>query len=210
MNIIDKQNYIKRYNERLKQYGYDIKTLGWGGDKKRQFLRFQIALELANFTNKEIKSVLDVGCGFGDMGGDFMKKFYPNIKYKGVDINPILIKKGKEKYPFLDIECLDILECNLNEKFDLVLENGIFNYRLEKENNIEYISKMLKKMFELSNVGVSADFMSSFVDFKHPYAFHANEYEIIKIAKKLSKRIILRNDYLNFEYMIYILKDYND
>ena len=70
MNKFDKNAYIERYNTRLETYGHDIKTLGWGGDKARQFLRFQVSLELENFLNtSKIASVLDVACGFGDMGG---------------------------------------------------------------------------------------------------------------------------------------------
>lgn len=207
MNTIDKEMYIQRYNDRLKEYGHDIKTLGWGGDKERQFLRFQIAMELSS----SIKSVLDVGCGFGDMGGDFLKNHYPHVKYTGIDINSSLIEEGKKKYPDLDIKCLDLLQDNITEKYDLVCESGIFNFKLTKEDQLAYIEKMLTKMFEISNYGISADFMSTFVDYEHDGAFHMNEYEIIKMAKKLSKRFIIRNDYLDYEYDIYILKgNFND
>ena len=112
MNDIDKDMYIQRYNNRLKEHGHDIKTLGWGGDKKRQFLRFKIAMELPD----SIKSVLDIGCGFGDMGGEFLKKYYPNVKYTGIDINQSLIDEGKNKYPDLNLNCLDILNEDITGK----------------------------------------------------------------------------------------------
>ncbi len=211
MNKFDKNAYIERYNTRLETYGHDIKTLGWGGDNARQFLRFQVSLELENFLNtSKIASVLDVGCGFGDMGGDFMKNNYPNIKYTGVDINSKLIEEGKKKYPELDLRCVDIIEDNFNEKFDLVCESGIFNFKLQSENQSDYIETMINKMYSLSNCGISLDFMSTFVDFQHDGAFHMNEFDAIRLAKKFSKRVVLRNDYLDFEYAIYILKDKND
>lgn len=208
MNKLDKDLYIERYNNRLKSYGHDIKTLGWGGDKMRQFLRFTICLELESFLNtNKINSILDVGCGFGDMGGEFIKNNYPHIKYTGVDINSELIEEGKKIYPNLDLRCLDIIEDNFEERFDLVCENGIFNFQLQNENQIEYIKTMISKMYSLSNYGVSADFMSSFVDFQHDGAFHMHEFEAMKLAKQFSKRIVLRNDYLDYEYTLYILKD---
>ena len=213
MNKIDKNLYIQRYNNRLKTYGFDIKTLGWGGDKAKQFLRFQICLELNFFLNKnknKINSILDVGCGFGCMGGGFMKDNYPHIKYTGIDINPKLIEEGKNKYPELDLRCMDIIEDNFDEKFDLVCESGIFNFKLKSENQIKYIESMIFKMYSLSNYGISVDFMSTFVDFKHDGAFHMNEFDILKIAKQFSKRVVLRNDYLDYEYAVYILKDNHD
>ena len=89
----------------------------------------------------------------------------------------------------------------------MVCESGIFNFKLNSENQLEYIKEMLTKMYQLSNKGISADFMSTFVDYQHDGAFHMSEYQLIKIAKNLSKKFILRNDYLDYEYNIYILKD---
>ena len=67
---------------------------------------------------------------------------------------------------------------------------------------------MIKKMYAISNYGVSADFLSTFVDYAHEGAFHMNEFDALKIAKKLSKRVLLRNDYLNYEYCVYIINVY--
>ncbi|PID28831.1 MAG: hypothetical protein CSB55_03510 [Candidatus Cloacimonadota bacterium] len=206
MNKIDRKKYTERYNKRFNIYGFDLKTLGWGGDENRQKLRFKIALELENFLQRgKIKSVLDVGCGFGDMGKYILEKC-ENISYTGVDINPLLIDEGKKKYPELNLKCLDILDDYFEEKFDLVLENGIFNFKLQGENQLEYIEAMIKKMYSLSCFGVSVDFMSTFTDFQHEGAFHMNEQEALKIAKSLSRRVVLRNDYLDYEYSLYILK----
>lgn len=207
MNPQDKDAYINRYNTRFQEFGYDIKTLGWGGDKNRQLLRFQIALEIEKFLNNNTKitSVLDVGCGFGDMGV-FLKKFYPDIKYTGIDINAALINEGLKLYPDFDLRCLDLLENNIEETFDLVCENGIFNFRLFNETQLEYIDQMIHQMYLHSKIGISVDFLSTFVDFKHDGAFHMDEYEAIRLLKKYTKRIILRNDYLNFEYTCYALK----
>lgn len=207
MNPKDKEGYINRYNARFERFGYDIKTLGWGGDKSRQNLRFQVAIEIENFLNNgnKITSVLDVGCGFGDMGV-FLKRFYPEIKYTGIDINPSLVSEGLKLYPDLDLRCIDLLENSLEEKFDLVCENGIFNFQLANEQQLEYIDKMVHKMCVHSNIGVSVDFLSTFVDFKHDGAFHMNECDAIRLLKKYSKRIILRNDYLDFEYTCYVFK----
>jgi hypothetical protein len=135
-----------------------------------------------------------------------LSKKYPNVVYKGVEINPKLVRVANSIFPALDVSVGDVLDMDL-PKYDIVASSGIFNYVLESQDNISYIDTMIRKFYTLSNLGVSVDFMSSYVDFKHPNAFHLDESEAIRIAKKNSKRCVLRNDYLDFEYCLYILKE---
>ena len=50
------------------------------------------------------------------------------------------------------------------------------------------------------------DFMSTYVDFRRKGSFHASPERVFKIAKKLSKRVVIRHDYLPFEFSVYIYK----
>jgi ubiquinone/menaquinone biosynthesis C-methylase UbiE len=206
MNKIDKKIYLERYNKRLEEFAHSPKTLGWSNDKEKQFLRFKIALESLRFSSKPIKSVLDIGCGFGDMGGEFMKNNYPNVRYTGIDINENLINEGKKLFPSLDLRVGNILEMNI-EKYDLVCASGVFNYAMKRENQIEYMRELVNRFYQLSTNLVSIDFLSTYVDFKHEGSYHTEIENIFDIAKKLSKRVVVRNDYLDFEYCVYIIKN---
>ena len=53
----------KFYNQKYKQYGNSLKSIGWS-NKKDQDLRFEKLLLNYDLKNKVI---LDVGCGFGDL-----------------------------------------------------------------------------------------------------------------------------------------------
>lgn len=64
MNNKDIDIYLKRYNDRLDKFGYAPESLGWGGGKERQYLRFKILSEIGLQVGD---SILDVGCGFADM-----------------------------------------------------------------------------------------------------------------------------------------------
>lgn len=203
MNYLDKQIYIKRYNKRLIEFGYDTKSLGWGGGQERQFLRFQKAIDFINFSEHKITSVLDVGCGFGDLG-NWLTGNYPSIEYTGIDINSKLIDIGLQKFK------LNLLKCDLFDidfgSFDLVVSNGIFNAELKHEDQLEYLEKYLNSFFSISRFGFVADFMSNFVDFKQQGSYHTKEEDVLNIIKKFSKRYIILNDYLDYEYMIYVFK----
>lgn len=209
MNPEDRTKYIARYNERLKTYGYHLKTLGWGGDRGRQERRFQVLMELQYFVPRGIGSVLDVGCGFGDMG-NYLKMHYPHVKYTGIDINPSLIEEGKKRFAGLDLRVGEAAAPDIGSRpYDLVCASGLFNYKLEHQDQLLYIKKTVEQFYALCNIGVSSDFMSTFVDYQQEITYHLNEFEALKIAKGLSHRVVLRNDYLDYEYCLYILKDYD-
>lgn len=90
------------------------------------------------------KSVLDLGCGIGVFSKDFSTKAK---KVVGIDISEKCIKYAKEKnnfdninYVVMDINNLDLL----NEKFDIVFSDMVFNY-------IEDYDKLLANIYKLLN-----------------------------------------------------------
>ena len=80
LSIQDIEDTCTRYAVRYQQYGYSPKTLGWL--KGKQDIRFEILTSQYNFANK---SVLDLGCGFGDLNITLSKKNIP-YTYLGIDL----------------------------------------------------------------------------------------------------------------------------
>ena len=197
----DVNEYIKRYTERFLEFGYSPETLGWGKNGK-QNIRFSV---LANDAIKENASVLDIGCGFADLYS-FMREKSWKGNYHGIDIVPVLINKAKEHYPNIKLENKDFSNDHLN-KSDYVIASGIFNAKLNEELNEQYIEKSLVRMFELCNKAVCVDFMSTYVDFKKLGAWHTSPEWAFSIAKKISKRVVLRSDYMPYEFTLIIYKD---
>jgi trans-aconitate methyltransferase len=200
VNDDDSKEWIERYNSRLTRYGVSPEALGWGGGRERQTLRFKSALEARAFTEKVVHNVLDVGCGFGDLGV-WMRAVTPKLEYQGIDINSNLIAIGRQNNG-LDLSCttIDSVPCGIH---DLIVANGIFNYRLQHENHEAYVSRTLGAFLERANVAIAVDFMSTYVDFRHENAFHCPEELVIETIKKFTRHYVIRNDYLDFEYMAY-------
>jgi trans-aconitate methyltransferase len=176
--------------------------LGWGKGG-RQHLRFKILTEIGV---QKTSSVLDVGCGFGDFY-KYLRNEGWHGQYVGVDIVDELLREAKIQYPDITVRNEDILTTNTRTQFDYVISSGVFNAKLQHEENYIYILQMLKRMYELATVGVAGDFMSSYTDFQHEIAFHAEPEKIFTMAKTLSKRILLRHDYMPYEFTIYLYKD---
>lgn len=193
----------KRYIKRLNAFGYSPKTLGW--DKGKQDIRFDILTSQFDFNNK---SIIDIGCGFGDLNKTLMRKFR-NYKYTGIDIVEELITIGKSLYRSPDIKFLsqDFLTYNFNRNFDYAIASGIFNFKIEDEDNYNFIENMIKKALNICDVGLAFDFLSDKVDYKYKYTHHSSPEKILEIAYKYSRNIILRNDYMPFEFSLFIFKD---
>ena len=98
MGINDKlksisQSMIERYSKRLDTLGYDVKTLGWGSVEQQEYRFSQTVSSEINFHDK---SVLDIGCGFGDFYKFLIKTKTPIRNYIGYDINPGLISESQK------------------------------------------------------------------------------------------------------------------
>ena len=61
-------------------------------------------------------------------------------------------------------------------------------------------------MFELCNKGVAIDFISTYVDFRNEKINYVKPEEIFSFCKTLSRCVLLRHDYMPFEFCIYIYK----
>jgi SAM-dependent methyltransferase len=200
MNEKEKSETIKRYNQRLEEFGYNPLSLGWG-EKNRANLRFEILLSQWDFNRANI---LDFGCGFGDLHNYMKNSGIIDFSYTGVDINENLIKKGLEVYPGLNLINADWLESAPEDTFDYILSSGVFNHKLE--DNFEFITKAMQLFNRLSKKGFALNFLSDKVEFEYDYTYHASPSKILEMGYLFSNKIVLRNDYMPYEFTLFVNK----
>lgn len=197
MEKIIQNKILKHYNDLFQKFGDNPASIGW--PKGRQDIRFKVVTEIGDLKNSKI---LDVGCGFGDFAS-YLKKNRIKAEYHGIDINSNFIKIAKQKHPNKKFSVRDLEKVKFKNKFDWICAIGATN----AGGTYRYIEKLLKEMFRISKKGIVMDFMSTYVDFKDKDDFHVSPERIFKIAKKLSKRVVIRHDYLPFEFCVYIYKN---
>jgi len=188
---------IERYNKRLKKFGVKPKTLGW--DKERHFLRYHILLSQWTFNNN---SLLDFGCGFGDMY-NYIQENKLNIIYNGYDINNDLIKEGIKKYQKIKLKSVDFLNSK-DYYFDFIVSSGVHNFKIK--DNWEFIEKTFEKFNRCAKKGFAINFISNKVqkEFKKEHLYYTSPSKILELAYQFSNKVILRNDYMPFEFTIFI------
>ena len=202
MNKEEKKIVIDRYSNRLKEHGATPKALGW--DKGRHFLRYHVLLSMWELS-KETK-LLDFGCGFGDLY-EYLIQNDIELIYEGVDINEDLIKAGKEIHPNANLKCLDFLNLQNADVYDFIISSGVHNLKLEQ--NWEFIEKTFEQFYKCSKKGFSINFISNQIDpeFSKEHLYYSDPSKILNLAYKYSNRVILRNDYMPFEFTLFIFKE---
>jgi ubiquinone/menaquinone biosynthesis C-methylase UbiE len=183
-------NLDKIYKERF-QHKDDVKSLGWGSEFS-QTKRFEILLEINGYRKGD--SVLDVGCGYGDLS-----VYIDN--YTGIDIRSYAIQKAKEKYKDCNFLNCDIF--SLSESYDWVFASGIFcfNKRWKK-----YTEEHINKMYSISKKGTAFNFISYRSDNRIKGIKYAKISETISIVSEINSKFSIRNDYLNNDFTVYLYK----
>lgn len=186
------------YGDKLKTYGHDTRSLGWIPGARN--VRFGALTAIGDLQDR---SVLDVGCGFGDLYG-YLTRRGIKVDYTGVDINPEFIDIARAAYPDARFLAADFEEDDIGDSFDWAFAAGIFTIKIS--DNRRFIKNTLNKMFQVCNKGLAADFLSPTTLGNDAY-WQCPPEEVLKFCRGLSRRAVLRADYMSTEYCVYLYKD---
>ncbi len=128
MDILSKEYLVDFYSSRLGLFGQRPEALRWS--KRGQKARYAWITEVMD--PEANASVLDYGCGFGDLF-TYLKKNSHSVRYTGMDINPKLIEIARMSHPETPFCVFDIEEEPLDKgmRFDHVVLCGVFSTRVE-------------------------------------------------------------------------------
>ena len=206
-------NTIKRYSDRFYKLGKDVKTLGWGSTEQQEYRFSQTLLNGIEFNEK---SILDIGCGFGDYLHFLMRNFNQKEilgSYSGYDINPDLIQEAKKNVPGgleVNFEVVDILK----NKSTVPIANigvmlGVLNFNLKDQaDNLAYSKQVIANAFSHIDETLIVDFLSTNLTSDYPkedFVFYHDPQEILEFALTLTDNVKLVHDYLPIPQKEFIL-----
>lgn len=195
----NERKVIDFFENLLGRYGYSVKSLAYGSEESQR-KKFEVLTQIGDLSNA---TILDVGCGFGDLY-DFLKNKGLKVDYWGCDISPKMIELAKEKRPFLRFEVADILTWADRERFDYVLSTG-FNC-VKTGNNESLLRKMIEKMYGLCRIGVAVGMVSTYQTNQNEQTYYASPEDVFSYCMSLCKRVVLRHDYMPHDFTIYLYK----
>jgi SAM-dependent methyltransferase len=90
-----------------------------------------------NYFSHEDISVLEVGCGTGDLLQGISAK-----RKVGIDFSPSMIEVAKAKHPGIEFQVMAAEEIQFSEKFDLVILSNLIGYLDDVQHVLEEIRKV--------------------------------------------------------------------
>lgn len=212
---MDEISYLLKshYREKFLSFGATTKGVDWGDDEyranSRNYKMLEITKYLKSFNQKEA-SVLDVGCGYGALL-EIIQRENINVTYSGIDLVPEMIGYARKRYPATAFFEGDILEFN-KKKFDFVVSNGILTQKMmaSQREMDKYANKLIKKMFNLSNLGIVFNLMTTHVNFQNERLYYRNPSEMLAwCMSELSPCVKLDAAYDPwFEYSVFVFKEH--
>lgn len=132
-----------------------VQTLGWRSTETQE-QRFDALCKWGDLTNC---SILDLGCGYGDLK-EFLDANYYGIRYLGIDIIPEFIAAAKLNFPSQQHTTFlvqDFLNCAL-PVVDIIFASGSLNYRCE---NPQHPYAMIQKMWATASKGIAFNLLDA-------------------------------------------------
>lgn len=204
-----RQRIVISQRDALSRNGFHPNALFWSSQEVQE-LRFQI---LVNIGVKSGDSVLDIGCGFGDLSAYLNHQEIP-VKYTGIDISADLLARGRDHYPELKLIEADLFDFDPKPKsFDYVMLSGMLNRKFMGSKGAEsardYSCHIIKRMFKTCKKGIAFNLL----DARHEWtanrwdlqSFHPDE--IIQLVSEFTSKYQLIDDYLENDFTTYAWRE---
>lgn len=193
----------------LNQFGNkSIHAVSWQS-QTTQYVRFDTLLQNSIPNKTDELTLLDLGCGLGDMYDYLLKNGYTNVVYTGYDIVPEMIAAAEENYPAAEFEVKNFLEDNL-PNMDIICASGSLNLVFDNAaNQIEYIKKAVTEMYKQSRVACAFNLLDKDNEWmyeKDPMFYYTDKQEIYKYCQTFCPNARLISGYLPNDFTIILPK----
>ena len=193
---------VKGYQKAFSKHGGTAKALQWTDEKAAEKRYKEIVADL----DLEGKTILDIGCGFGDII-PFIEEKARHFEYKGVDIVPDFIETAKKRHSGYEFEVGDFYGNPGDRKYDIVMTSGTLNAK--GYDVMEFRKKAIKIMFDHAKEAVVFNMAGNYPQPKSKddgRVFYANSVEVLEYSLTLTNKVIFRHQYHDKDFTVVLFK----
>lgn len=195
------------YTRRALEFG-DTPAAAQYSDKASHWERFRYLVEIGVLPDD---SVLDFGCGTGELLNYLQQRTGYRGAYTGYEISDEMLTLARTKFPDHRFENRDVLVDPPEQTYDYVLINGVFNNAVPGSDNRAFMFDVLRTLMPAVRKGLAFNALSRYVDYFDSGLYYCDPAEVFRFCKEeLSPLVTLRHDYLikpsapPFEFTVYV------
>lgn len=200
MDVIDRATISRYHLQRIKGYGVETpQALGWKSSENQK-VRFAKLIEIGDLNGH---SVLDVGCGHGDLCTHIASVF-PDVQYTGIDQVEAFLQVASKKHKNVRGCRFFLGEFSRAElpSFDYVFASGVLAYRYRQA---DFAAKMITKMYQKCRKGVAFNMLKQ-TDFEQGILVTYKPQLVMQFCSRLADEVKLVQNYLDNDFTIFMYK----
>lgn len=186
----------ERYNRRLDAAGPGAFALGWGRSRY-QLKRFGDLVHALDSRDIAGRSVLDIGCGLGDLYSYLQQRRMAPSAYRGIDINERFVEIASRRYPQAAFEHRDLLlRPYVRPVADTGVMLGIMNFKIAHQ--MSYARALITRAFG----GIRSVLVVNAISDVHnedyprePFIHYYKPHDLFRFAQTLTPFCSLVHDY---------------
>ena len=201
------QDARRYYEAELGRFGDGARGVNWR-DTASQYLRFE---QLATIGDLGGCRVHDLGCGLAHFY-DYLSQQAIECDYVGTDISPKMIATARARVgDGASLHVADVLTDQEETwmRADYVVNSGVFTVKgdTDAEGWWGFVEAMIRRMFDLCDIGIGFNLMTSYVDYRDAHLFYKSPESVFEFCvSELSPRVAIRHDYPLYEYMTFVYR----
>lgn len=207
-----RQRIQMRHKRSIERCGYHAQALFWTSAEV-QLTRFKILAQLLPSPKRKVAfSLLDVGCGFGDLHAFLSHQGY-DVNYTGIDLSADMVQSAGFKYPGIHVQQGEIFDFDFaDNQFDYVFLSGALNEVVETGEDTahegRYAKAVIAEMYRIARLGVAFNLL----DARNEMLYARQELqsffpvEIQLYCRTFAARSWIQDDYLDNDFSIFLSK----
>ena len=201
MTLLEKAAILHYHRHRIAEFdGGTVEALGYRGEQS-QSQRFAALCEVGDLNGS---SLLDIGCGHGDLKGYLDGRFH-GFRYIGIDQMAEFVQHARGRYgqrPECYFCVADFTEAELPQA-DYVFASGLLGYRCEAP---EFYFSMIVKMYLAANEALAFNMLDAAKFPAHPLLVGHDADKVLEFCRRLSPRVRLVRGYLEDDFTVLMYK----
>ena len=189
------------YESHVRRFGYGYRALGFGR-RSSQEKRFGALAGLGKFDGA---TLLDVGCGFGDLLA-WLRARGVQARYTGLDLTVSMVERCRRRFADGEARFLvgDALTWQPDAQYDYVIASGIFGYNAKDTR--ARIQPTLERLFAIAGRGLAVNFLSGCAPTRSPGRLYVHPADVIQYALRLTPAVRLDHTYMPNDFTLCLYK----